>query len=234
MARRQLVAAVAAVSLGVLVGCGAPPSEQEPAPPPTAEPTQTTGGGTPSQGGTAATTPAPSATSPSASGSGTGSPGGPASRVPSDRAELDLAKHTPAVSWQQALGIAKEQFDGQLASIELGWERDGLVYDVELVSDTEEFEADVSADDGTVLSQSTDALDDDESAREKVIDTPGIVSVEDAMAAATERLPGRVVEWKLDRNSGGVYFEFDIVSGGREDSEVLVDATTGKVIRVDD
>src|SRR5699024_7027990 len=178
--------------------------DQEPAPPPTAEPTPTTSatsGNTPSQGGTSVTSPAPSASLPSASGSSSGSPGGPESRVPSDRAELDLAEHKPTVRWQQALGIAKGQFDGQLTSIVLGWDRDGLVYDVELIADTMEFEADIAADVGMVLSLSTDALDDDESAREKVIDTPGIVSVEDAMAAATERLPGRVVEWKLDRNS---------------------------------
>lgn len=241
-------ATAAAAVMVALAACGAPPGDDP------------GGATTPAPSSVETSTGAdPSATGPSASGSGsTGSPtsapptspSGPASSdssasstsgpgasgstgpSPTGPADVDLARYQPEISWQQALATAREKFDGRPTSVELGWERGGLVYTVELISDSQEYEVEIDADDGQVLAESTDGLDDDEakSAGGKVIDTPGIVAVTDAMAAATEATPGRVEEWKLARNSGGVYYEFDIVSGTGDDTEVHVDATSGKVL----
>lgn len=245
MSRRYPVAAATVAALAMaLAGCGAPPGDDPDASAPPPQPSATTAPDTSAPDTSASDPSAPSASAtdptasvptspgtsasgpaPSGSGSGSSSPGG--------SADVDLAQHQPRTSWQQALGIAQDKFDGRPISIELGIERDGLVYTVELVSDSQEYEIEIDAEDAAVLAESTDALDEDEAkaAEGKVIDTPGIIAVSDAMAAATESTPGRVTEWKLARNSGGVYYEFDIVAGSRsEDTEVHVDATSGKVI----
>ena len=245
MTRRYGIAAATAAVLAMVLGaCGAPPVG-EPETSPTPEPSSVAPTPAPSASATgpsvsSTSTGASSGTSPTASSptsatgsAGSGGPSGSAGSSPSGSGDVDLAQHQPETSWQQALGIAREQFDGRPTSIELGWERDGLVYTVELVSQTQEYEAEIAAKDGRLLAESTDALDEDEakSADGKVIDTPGIIAVTDAMAAATESTPGRVREWKLARNSGGVYYEFDIVAdGASDDTEVHVDATSGKVI----
>lgn len=155
-------------------------------------------------------------------------------RVGSDR---DLTAEDLDVSWQDALGTAQDAFDGRPTSIELSWETNEWAYSIELVSDTEEYEAEISASSGEVVSESSDRLDDDDAAEaeSEVIDTEGLVDVDDAIQAAVDEVDGRVTEWKLDGSPRGEFFEIDVAPGDSgDDVEVTVDARSGEVVDVGD
>ena len=76
----------------------------------------------------------------------------------------DLATADVALSWQDAVTLAQDSFDGELASIELDQGHDGLVYTIELVSADEEYETVIGADDGRVIAEETERIEVDERA----------------------------------------------------------------------
>lgn len=147
----------------------------------------------------------------------------------------DLANEQFKVSWQDALRTAQAAFGGRPTSIELGWENNEYAYTVELVSDTEEFDAEISATTGQIVSQSTDRLDEEDKreAADDVIDADGVIPVGDAVKTATAEAAGRVTEWKLDGSSRGTFYEFDIDVANGDDVDVVVDARTGGVVKTD-
>lgn len=55
------------------------------------------------------------------------------------------------------------------------------------------------------------------------------VSMEQAMKAATDRYPGRVIEAELEAEDGAAEYEITVVSASGEQREVKVDAQSGKV-----
>lgn len=148
--------------------------------------------------------------------------------------EESLADASVDVSWEDAVAAAQEAFDGRLISVELDRDRGELVYSVELVSDTEEYEAIVSASSGEIVHEQREPLEADDAAEaaEEVLDTSGLISPEEAMTAATGEIDGPVKSWKLDRDWQGTFFEVEIAASGN-DRDVLVDAVSGEVVEVD-
>lgn len=167
-------------------------------------------------------------------------PSAPASTGPSSsapRQERDLRSTQVAVTWQEAIEAAQAEFDGEPTSVKLGWQRDGLRYTVELVSDTEEYEAKVDPESGQVVREDREPLDDDrDEAREDIFDPADVVEVATAMDAAVAEVEGPVTEWDLEGSERGVYFTFDIDNDNDRDDdvEVIVDAETGEFVRIDD
>lgn len=202
-----LVAAIATLSL-TLVGCS--------------------GTGTPyssdasSQGSEAPTESSPDAESPSASAA--------------PERGADLATTVFAVTWKDAIDIAKSSFDGELLEIELEWNRSGFVYEIELVAATEEFEVRVDATTGETSNERTEAISADEFTRKQpeVINLDAVVSWDEALAAALGAQSGTVDEWKLEGTRSGPQFIFEVIDSSGRDFEVTVDAVTGKLISVDD
>ncbi|MBM9461891.1 PepSY domain-containing protein [Aeromicrobium sp. YIM 150415] len=152
-------------------------------------------------------------------------------------ATTDLATADLALSWQDAVTLAQDSFDGELASIELDEGHEGLVYTIELVSADEEYEAVIGADDERVIAEETERIDDDDRA-EKAAETVAVddvVELDEAMRTALAEYDGQVVEWKLEGTSRGPQYQFDIrADGDTEDVEVSVDAITGDLIGRDD
>lgn len=149
--------------------------------------------------------------------------------------EESLADASVDVSWKDAVAAAQEAFDGRLISVELDRDRGELVYSVELVSDTEEYEAIVSASSGEIVHEQREPLEADDAAEaaEEVLDTSGLICPEETMTAATGEIDGPVKSWKLDRDWQGTFFEVEIAASGN-DRDVLVDAVSGEVVEVDD
>ena len=150
---------------------------------------------------------------------------------------VDLASADVSLSWQDAVALAQDSFDGDLASIELDDSRDGLVYTIELVSADEEYETVIGADDESVISEETERIDDDDRA-EKAAETVAldeVVELDEAMETALTEYDGQVVEWKLEGTSHGPQYQFDIrADGDTEDVEVSVDALSGELLGRDD
>ena len=168
----------------------------------------------------------PSSPSSSAQPSGDSGPG----------RDADLATTTFDVSWQDAVDIAMDGFDGQLTEVKLDWERDQWAYAVELVSDTEEYDVKVRAANAEVLREDIEPLygDDVAETQEDIFDPATVVDLQDAQTAALGAVDGRITEWVLEGDNRGVFFEFEILSNdGGDDTDVRVDATTGEVVEVD-
>lgn len=153
-------------------------------------------------------------------------------------AQIDLAHHTFPVSAQDALGTARKNFDGTVTKIEL--EREGVnaqniyVYKVELMSDTEKYAAQVSADSGAIVAEKKEPLDADEQGTERTkeaVNLDSAVPLNQAMDTASKARPGRIEKWKIEGKNNTAQYEFDIESPGTndEDYEVQVDAYSGQL-----
>ncbi|MGI6878398.1 PepSY domain-containing protein [Microbacterium sp. gxy059] len=147
----------------------------------------------------------------------------------------DLSSFEASVTWQDAVTTAQESFDGDLISIGLERERSEYAYSVELASDSEEYEATISATSGEVLHEESEKLDDDDAAEiaEEIIDAAGLVEPADALAAATGEVEGTVTSWSLDRDWEGTFFEVEVLTSAG-DRDVVVDAESGEVVGTDD
>jgi len=67
------------------------------------------------------------------------------------------------------------------------------------------------------------------SAKEKEIFSLAKVSMDDAEATALAKVPGGVVEAKLERERGKVLYEFEIITSDGKETNVHVDAGSGEV-----
>lgn len=148
----------------------------------------------------------------------------------------DLATAVFAVTWKDAIDIAKEKFDGDLTEVELDWNRDRFVYEVELLSATEEHDVRIDAMTGEIVNERTQALDATRvaSMQAEIIDLNAVISWEEALAAALDAQNGSVVEWRLEGTQNGPQFGFDVIDTSGTDFEVTIDALTAAVISVED
>ncbi|MBF6331063.1 PepSY domain-containing protein [Nocardia transvalensis] len=162
----------------------------------------------------------------------------PGPTTPGTAAPIDLAHNTFPVSSADALGTARQKFDGTVTKIELEQEgvngRNVYVYKVELMSDTQKYAAQLSADDGAIVTEKTDDLEPDKVGRartEEAVDLDTAVPLTAAMDTATKARPGTVEKWKIEGKNGSAQYEFDIRTPGDtdEDYEVQVDAYSGQL-----
>lgn len=177
----------------------------------------------------------PSSEGPASSPAPEASPSAPESS--NSNQDRDLSKKEVAVSWQEAIETAQKKFSGKPTAVKLEWQRDGLLYTVELVSETEEYEAKIDPETGEIVRDETESLDDDDrrEAQEDVFDPADVVDLAKAMDTALAEVDGPITEWSLEGDERGVFFQFDIDDGrGDDDVEVIVDATTGEFVRIDD
>jgi len=161
----------------------------------------------------------------------------PADESPGDKTkDTDLADAEFALSWEDALDLAGQQFDGQLHSIGVDWNLTRFTYTVQLVSDTEEYEVEIDADNGDLLTEETESLDGGDAAEmsSEIVDVKRVVPWSDALDAALNEADGRIVEWKLEGTDHGAQYQFDIDQTSGEDLEISVDAYTGEFLDRDD
>ncbi|ALG85488.1 PepSY domain-containing protein [Gordonia phthalatica] len=147
---------------------------------------------------------------------------------PSVQDSVGLTTLKPKVAWRDALATAKKEAGGEPTSIRLSHDN-RLVYEIELVSGTQETSIDVDATSGTVFQRDVDHDGD----MSEVIDLDGIIEPDRAIAAAVKASPGRIVEWTIERDKGRVVYDVEIRDGSRS-VDVTVDAKTGQVIETDD
>lgn len=149
----------------------------------------------------------------------------------------DLAALEFDVAWQDAVGAAQDAFEGDLIAVELEQERGEWLYTIELTSNTQEFEAKISAESGELVGEEREHLEPDDAAEaaDEVIEPDGLISAADAMTAATAEVAGAVHSWQLDGSWDGTFFDIEIQASDMPgDVEVTVDAETGDVVEIDD
>ncbi len=127
------------------------------------------------------------------------------------------------ISVQDAIEIFNNEF-GSPNIDEIEFERDDgrYVYDFEGWDGEFEYEMEIDAQTGEILSQETEADTD----HDDILDLDGIISPQEAMAIALEAAgSGYVEEWDLELEDGFTVYDVDIEGG--EDQEV--DAHTGEI-----
>lgn len=165
----------------------------------------------------------PSPSAPGASEEATGTP-----------RDTDIAGAEFAMSWRDALDAAAARFDGDPVSLSLEWKRAAFAYGVELVSDTESYEAVFNADTGELVFEETERESAADIAEKRLgfIAPDAILDPGAAMASAVAAVPGPVEEWEIDEEDGRVVYEVQIVTD-TGDVDVTVEATSGEVLKVD-
>jgi len=148
----------------------------------------------------------------------------------------DLATTEFSVSWTDAVEAAQKNFTGDLAEIELEWQRGAYMYEVELVSKTEEYKVRIDADTGEQRDERTKKPDADDIAENlaEVVDVDRVIEWQRALKVALDAQPGTVNEWKLEGTERGPQYQFDIDSDSGQDYELTIDAVTGKLLEHDD
>lgn len=127
------------------------------------------------------------------------------------------------ISVQDAIAIFNNEFGSpNIDEIEFEREDGRYVYDFEGWDGEFEYEMEIDAQTGEILSQETDADTD----HDDILDLDGIISPQEAMAIALEAAgSGYVEEWDLELEDGFTVYEVDIEGGEDQD----VDAHTGEI-----
>ncbi len=168
-------------------------------------------------------------------------PADPAPSAPEDtgdgsaiQRDTDLAGATFTMSWTDALDAAAKNFDGDPVSLSLEWKRTAFAYGVELVSDTESYEAVFDANTGKLMHEEVEreSAEDVAEKRRGIIKPADLIDPGQAMSAAVAALPGAVEEWEIDDEDGRMSYEVQIITD-TGDADVRVDAVSGEIIEID-
>lgn len=128
-----------------------------------------------------------------------------------------------SVSVFDAIDIFNQEFDTPYIE-EIQFERDDgrYVYEFEGWDGEFDYEMDIDAETGEILSQETDSDSDEED----ILDLEGIITPQEAMEIALEASGGDYVEeWQLELEDGYTVYDIDIEGGEDQD----IDAHTGEI-----
>ena len=131
---------------------------------------------------------------------------------------------------EKAIETAQKEFDGQVKGIEYKQDNGEWVYKIDLVNGQNEAEVKVSDKDNKVLTSEQETEDDTQ--EQKVVDLDSVVSYKEAVEAAQKEMKGELKQWKLSHDNGKLVYEVELVDQNKE-SEVIIDAKTGKVKGMD-
>ncbi|WP_088825535.1 MULTISPECIES: PepSY domain-containing protein [Listeria] len=147
----------------------------------------------------------------------------------------DLNGKTFNLSMEDVINKFQEKNkNADLTSVKLEYEHGKVVYKVEGMDDTNEYEMVFDADSEEVLQDSSEALDMDdknERANEK-IDVTNVISMDEAMQKAVAEVDGAVESVELDRSYNDTVYDVSIQNGANE-SEVRLSAQDGSIINVE-
>lgn len=158
----------------------------------------------------------------------------PSDPPPASPGNTDLATATFETDWLDALDAAAARFAGDPVSLSLEWQNSAFAYGVELVSDTESYEATFNADTGELLFEQTEAESPAEVAEKRrgLIVPSDLIDPAKAMAAAVGAAPGTVHEWEIDDEEGRITYEVQIATTSG-DVDVRVDAVSAEILEID-
>jgi len=146
-----------------------------------------------------------------------------------------LAKQAK-ITQDEAINAALEKVPGTAGEVELEDEKGTIVYEIELVStDGTEHEVEVDAQTGEVLKVEADDDENEEedSQNQDKLAKQAKITEDEAINAALEKVPGTVNEIELEVENGTVVYEIKVLSTDGTEQEVIVDAQTGEVLKVD-
>lgn len=135
-----------------------------------------------------------------------------------------------AVSLDDAVNKFKEAFDDstiEVSSVELDEDDGRYAYDIQGFKENYEYEAEIDAESGEVISKEEEQDDDDDDRDDDIaIDFVEIISPKEAMEKALENNTGYVKSYEIDHDDDRLVYEIDIEDG----DDVELDAKTGDIL----
>lgn len=130
------------------------------------------------------------------------------------------------LSEDEAVKMISEKLGGEVTQFEKDWDQP-MTYEMTVKTKEGYQDVDVDAERGEILSQEMED-DDDEDTQQAVENVK--VSSDQAEKIALKAVDGQVKDMELDSENGTLVYELEIIQGQKE-YDVVVDATTGKVLK---
>ena len=143
-----------------------------------------------------------------------------------------IAAAQSKISLEQVITIAQKSIKGDVISADFdqNGRSAGGNYDVKLVANNTEYEVEVDANSGKVLSRKQEKLDKEDMAEYKAM-KKSKTSMNQAINRANQSVNGKVIEAGFDIDFGKPVYKFEIAKGTQV-HKVVVDSRTGKIIRI--
>ena len=173
-----------------------------------------------------------------------GPEGSDADEAKADRAEQAKLEKVAKIDAKAASKAATDKVPGTVDEIDLDEEGGNVVYEVEVTArDGTETDVIVDAGNGRILAQETDDKSDDkdhesddkgddadDKAEQAKLEKAAKIDARAASKAATDKVPGTVGDVELDEVDGKVVYEVEVTAKDGTETDVIVDATHGKVL----
>ena len=151
-----------------------------------------------------------------------------------DDADTEIQNISLKISPEEAKKIALKQVNGTIIEEKLDDDDNRLLYEFEiLTSDNRKVEVKVDAMNGEVLKleQNNRYDDDDDDNKHQNVSTK--ISLDEAKKLALAEVNGTITEAELDNDDNRLLYEIEILTSNDREAEVKVDATNGKVLKVE-
>ncbi|USK74769.1 PepSY domain-containing protein [Peribacillus frigoritolerans] len=132
------------------------------------------------------------------------------------------------LSEDEAIKMISEKLGGEVTQFEKDWDQP-MTYEMTVKTKEGYQDVDVDAEKGEILSQEMEDVDDEDMSTQQAVETAK-VSRDQAEKIALKAVDGQVTDMELDSESGTLVYELEIKQGLKE-YDVVVDATTGKVLK---
>ena len=134
------------------------------------------------------------------------------------------------ITLEQALVIANKAVKGEVIGVEFeqGNNRSDDEYEVNIIAQGHEYEVNISASTGKVLSIEQEVLDAEDMAEYNAMKQAKITLTQ-AMGQATQTINGTVVEAEFDGDHGKSDYKIDVVQGAQL-HKIVIDSMTGALI----
>ncbi|SIR28311.1 Uncharacterized membrane protein YkoI [Peribacillus simplex] len=132
------------------------------------------------------------------------------------------------LSEDEAVKMISEKLGGEVTQFEKDWDQP-MTYEMTVKTKEGYQDVDVDAEKGEILSQEMEDGDDDDISTQQAAETAKISS-DQAEKIALKAVDGQVTDAELDLENGTLVYELEINQGQKE-YDVVVDATTGKVLK---
>ncbi|MFY0783600.1 PepSY domain-containing protein [Peribacillus simplex] len=133
-----------------------------------------------------------------------------------------------ALSEDEAVKMISEKLGGEVTQFEKDWDQP-MTYEMTVKTKEGYQDVDVDAEKGEILSQEMENDDDEDMSTQQAVETAKI-SMDQAEKIALKEVDGQVTDAELDSENGILVYELEI-SQGQKEYDVVIDATTGKVLK---
>lgn len=137
------------------------------------------------------------------------------------------------ITHDEAIKIALKKAEGNIESVELDNRAGKSYYEVEIENDNKDVEVRIDAITGDVLSVKEELDDDDYDFSKKAKSNQNeYISFQKAIEIAEKEVNGKVTDIERDEDDGQLIYEIEVTTKKGE-TEVELDAVTGKVLKVE-